>query len=168
MFRRLNFLLPNAKLAQQVVNELSSLGVKDNHIHTYAKHNTPIASLNPATENQVNDEAQKIENIFWNGNLIMFFIFLIIMLVAIASQQYILAILSISVMIISFAAGYFFVRHIPHTHPGEFKGAVSHNELLMMVDVADEKAGFIENTIHRHHPAAVECASSWTLKNIDI
>lgn len=168
MFRRLNFLLPNAKLAQKVVNELSKLGVKDRNIHTYAKHNLPIASLNPATENQVNDEAQLIENIFWNGNLLMFFIFLLIMLIAITNQQYSLALLSIGVMVISFAAGSFFARHIPHTHLGEFKGALSHNELLMMVDVPDEKVGVIENTIHRHHPAAFECASSWTLKSLDI
>ena len=168
MFRRLNFLLPNAKLAQKVVNELSKLGVKDKNIHTYAKHSLPIASLNPATENQANDEAQAIENIFWNGNLIMFFIFLLIMLVAITYQQYILSLLSIAVMIISFAAGNFFARHIPHTHLSEFKEALNHNELLMMVDVPDEKVGVIENTIHRHHPAAFECSSSWTLKSVDI
>ena len=46
MFRRLNFLLPNAGLAQKVVNELIKLGVNDKNIHTYAKHNLPIGSLN--------------------------------------------------------------------------------------------------------------------------
>jgi len=168
MFRRLNFLLPNARLAQNVANELTMLGVSDKDIHTYAEHNLPIGSLNPATENQVHDEAQKIENIFWKGNLALFFIFLGICLIAFIMQQYSLALLSLGVMIISFAVGYFFVRHIPRVHINEFKHAVSHNELLMMVDIPDDKVGFIENIIHRHHPAAVEGGSSWTLKSVDI
>jgi len=168
MFRRLNFLLPNAQLAQKVVNELSSLGVKSRYIHAYAKQNFPIASLNPATENQVNDEAREIEKIFWNGNLFIFFLFLFVLIVALSTQQFMLALLSLAAMIISFAAGNFFAQHIPHTHFNEFKQALNHNELLLMVDVPDEKVSYIENNIHRHHPAAIECGSSWTLKSVDI
>lgn len=168
MFRRLNFLLPNAQLAQKVVSELSMLGVKEKNIHTYAEHSLPTGSLNLATENQVNDEAQLIEDIFWKGNLSLFFIFLIISVITLGTQQYFLSLMSFGVMILSFMAGNFFVKHIPHTHLSEFKHAVNHNELLMMIDVPDEKAGFIENTIHRHHPSAVEGGSSWTLKGVDI
>ena len=168
MFRRLNFLLPNAQLAQKVVNELSSLGVKNRYIHAYAKQNFPAASLNPATVNQINDEAREIEKIFWNGNLFMFFLFFIILIVAITNQQYMLALLSLAVMILNFAAGNFFAKHIPHTHISEFKEALNHNELLLMVDVPDEKVGYIENKIHRHHPAAIEAGTSWTLKSVDI
>jgi len=168
MFRRLNFLLPNARLAQKVANELTDLGVSDKNIHTYAEHNLSTGSLNPATKNQANDEAQLIEDIFWKGNLTLFFVFLVISIIAITTQQYFLALMSLAVMIISFVRGNFFVKHIPHTHLGEFKRALNHNELLMMADVPDEKAGFIENIIHRHHPAAIEGGSSWTLKGVDI
>jgi hypothetical protein len=168
MFRRLNFLLPNAELAQKVASELDNLGVNQNNIHTYAKRKLPIGSLNPATDNQINNEAQQIENIFWKGNLVLFFIFMLICVAAIAAQQYILALLSLGIMILSFTAGNFFVKHIPHTHFNEFKHATSHNELLMMVDVQDSDVDYIENRIHRHHPAAIEGGSSWTLKGVDI
>lgn len=168
MFRRLNFLLPNASLAQKMVHELTNKGVNDKHIHTYSEHNLPIGSLNPATKNQINDEARQIENTFWSGNLFLFFIFLIIFLAAFSSNEYTLALLSVGVMLVSFTAGYFFTHHIPHTHLSEFKHATSHNELLVMVDVADEKVSFIENLIRRHHPAAIAGGSSWTLRNIDI
>lgn len=168
MFRRLNFLLPNAQLAEKIVNELSKLGVNEKNIHTYAEHNLPTGSLNLATENQANNEAQLIEDIFWKGNLVLFFIFLTVCIIALSTQQYLLSLMSLGVMILSFTAGNFFVKHIPHTHLGEFKHAVNHNELLMMVDVPDEKAGYIENAIHRHHPAAIEGGTSWTLKGIDI
>ena len=168
MFRRLNFLLPNAQLAEKVVNELLNLGVNQKHIHTYAEHNLPTGSLKTATQNQVNDEAQQIENIAWKGNLLLFFIFLVIFIASLAAEQNSLALLSLGVMILSFSAGYFFVKKIPRTHIRNFKHALSHNELLIMVDIPDEKAGDIENRIHRHHPAAFEGGSSWTLKNVDI
>ena len=74
MFRRLNFLLPNAQLAQKVVNELLNLGVSYKNIHTYTEHNLPTAALNPATRNQIDDEAQQIEKIFWKGNRLLYVI----------------------------------------------------------------------------------------------
>ena len=168
MFRRLNFLIPNAQLAQKIMSELSKLGVKENNVHTYAEHNLPTGSLNLATKNQANDEAQLIEDIFWKGNLTLFFVFLVIGVIALTTQQYFLSLMSTGVMILSFTAGVFFVRHIPHTHLSEFKHAVNHNELLMMIDVPNDKAHFVENTIHRHHPSAIEGGSSWTLKGVDI
>jgi len=168
MFRRLNFLLPNAKLAQNIVSELATLGVDEENIYTYAENNIDISALNPATKNQVHDEALHVENMFWKGNLQLFFVFLIICITALFTQQHLLALTSIGIMFISFMGGYFFVKHIPHTHLTSFKHATNHNELLVMVDLPNEKVGFVENLIHRHHPAAIEGGSSWTLKGIDI
>lgn len=168
MFRRLHFLLPNAQLAQKVVHELQRMGVDNTKIHAYAEHDLPLGSLRPVTPNQAHDRAQKLENILWKGNLILFFLFLAIMLIAIAYGNYLVALACIAVMLVSFAAGNFFASHIPRVHMSEFRDAVSHNELLLMVDVPDEKLNQVEQAIHRHHPAAVEGGTSWTLKNIDV
>lgn len=168
MFRRLHFLLPNAKLAQNVVNELLSLGINSQQIHTYAEHNQPIESLRPATENQSHDKAQKIENIIWLGNLILFGVFLSLFIVSIISSYYLFSLACLGVMLISFASGNFFARHIPHVHFNQFKDALSHNELLMMIDIPDDKVDEIESSIHRHHPAAIEGGSSWMIKSADI
>lgn len=168
MLRRLNFLLPNAELAQKVVHELTNMGVSNKNIHTYAEHNWPIGSLNPATKNQTNDKAQHLENTLWKNNLVLFFLFLSISLIAFITQHFLIAFFSIGVMLISFTAGYFFTTHIPHTHLGKFKHALSHNELLVMVDVPNKKLGIVEDKIHRHHPAAFECGSSWAIKGADI
>ncbi len=62
MLRPLNFLLPNARLAQHVVNELIGLGINNRNSHTCAEHQLPTGSLNPATENQIKDNAQRLEN----------------------------------------------------------------------------------------------------------
>lgn len=168
MFRRLNFLLPNAKLAQNVANELLSLGVTSDHIHTYAKHDQPIGGLRPATPNQSSDKAQHIEDKFWFANLAAFGVFLVLFLGFFISANYLLSIACLGMMLISFSAGNFFARNIPHIHLNQFKDALSHNELLMMVDVPDERVTDIENKIHRHHPAAVEGGTSWMLKRADI
>ena len=168
MFRRLHFLLPNASLAQSVVNECLSLGVSSQNIHTHAEHDYPIDSLRPATLNQARDRARQLEDYFWVGNLILFAVFTILFISAMLAAYYVLALICVAVMLLSFAAGNFFIRHIPHTHLNQFKDALSHNELLMMIDVPDETAAEIENSIHRHHPAAVEAGSTWTIKHADI
>lgn len=168
MFRRLHFLLPNARLAQDVANELIDLGVNNNHIHTYAEHDLPLESLKPASHNQSHDRAQQIENFLWNGNLIVFAIFLATLIASLVTENYQLSLVCLSVMLVSFALGNFFTQNIPHVHLNQFKDAVSHNELLMMIDVPNEDVGHIEYLIHRHHPAAIDGGSSWTLKNADI
>ena len=168
MFRRLNFLLPNAELAQNVARELLKNDIEGDNIHTYSKQPLLMNQLNPATENQIHNKAQKIEDFFWTGNLILFFVFLNICILAIISSHYLLALICLGIMILSFTIGYFFSRHIPHTHINNFKHALSHNELLMMVDLPNEKVGFIEKIVHQHHPAVIEGGSSWTLKGVDI
>lgn len=168
MFRRLNFLLPNAALAQNVVNELTSMGVSGKNIHTYAEHNQPIESLLPATKNQQLDRAMEMENIAWKGNLLIFFVCFSLLIITLFTSHYLIALACLGLMIVSFSLGNFFAQYIPHVHLNEFKNAVSHNELLVMVDVADDRVSDIENNIHRHHPAAVAGGSSWTLKGVDI
>jgi len=168
MFRRLHFLLPNVKLAQKVVDELSALGVSHKQIHTVADEGNDIGSLPPATPNQRRDKTKRIENIAWSGNLLLFFSTLVVFVAAVAYGNYILAILCIAVMLVSFSLGSFFIHHMPRVHVDQFKHALSHRELLLMVDVPDTQAYNIENNIHRHHPAAYEGGSTWTLKSADI
>jgi len=151
-----------------MVNELISLGVENKNIHTYAEHDLPLESLQPATENQIKGKAQHLETLFWNGNLILFFVVLIAFIASMAMGEYLVALVCSAVMILSFAAGNYYARNIPHTNPDMFKDALSHNEMLMMVDLPDEKVGEVEMKIHRHHPAAIEAGSSWTLRGVDI
>ena len=168
MFRRLNFLLPDIDHAKNVVNELHELGVKDKQIHTLYRHDSPAASLYPASKNLRGDKAEQLENKLWNGNLVFFFIFLVLFIATLITENYLFAIGCLGLMIISFAVGNFFARHIPHVHLNQFKNALSHNELLLMVDIPDSQLGNIEDNIHRHHPYAIDGGSSWMLKGVDI
>lgn len=168
MFRRLNFLLPNAKSAQAIVNELMDMGINEKQIHAYAEHGLSTEALPLASSNQVNDRASQLEDLFWRGNLLLFCLCLAIFFMTLLNANYLIALACLGVMIVSFALGNFFASHIPHVHLNQLKDALSHNELLLMVDVSDEKLMAVEYKIHRHHPDAVEAGSSWTLKGVDI
>ncbi len=168
MYRRLNYLLPDIAHAQQVVNHLNKLGIDFNDIHAFSKEPISEGVLPTASENQKMDRASAVENLFWTGNLIFFFLCFAVLFAAIVEGQLITGIISLTLMIISFAIGNFFASYIPHVHLSEFKHALSHNELLLTVDVADDKLDMVENEIHRHHPEAIEAGSSWTLKGVDI
>jgi len=168
MFRRLHYLLPNQQLAEAVVKELNDLGIKNKQIHAYAEHNMPVGKLPPVTKNQAHDKTLQLENLFWKGNLVLFFILFVACIASLITASYILALISATLMLVSFSIGNFFARHIPHIHLYQFAHALNHNELLLMIDVNDEKLAMVEKNIHRHHPAAVEGGSCWTIKGMNI
>ena len=168
MFRRLHYLLPNQQLAQVVVEELNSMGIKNKQIHAYAEHKMPIGALPPVTKNQAHDKTLQLENLFWKGNLILFFVLFAACIYSIVIASYLSALICAALMLVSFSIGNFFAKHVPHVHLYQFAHALNHNELLLMVDVDDEKIAMVEKNIHRHHPAAVEGGSCWTIKGMNI
>ena len=168
MFRRLHFLLPNQQLAKAVVEELNTLGINNKHIHAYSEHNLPIGELPPVSKNQAHDKTLQLENVLWKGNLIFFFVILAVCLVSIAGANYTLALICAALMLVSFSIGNYFARYIPHVHLYQFADALSHNELILMVDVDDKKLEMVEKNIHKHHPAVVEGGSCWTVKGMNI
>jgi len=168
MFRRLHFLLPNQQLAKAVVEELNDLGINNQQIHAYAEHNMPVSKLPSVTKNQAHDKTLQVENLLWKGNLILFFLLLTVCIVSLVIVNYTLALICASLMLVSFVIGNFFAQHIPHVHLYQFADALSHNELMLMVDVDDEKLEIVERNIHRHHPAVVEGGSCWTVKGMNI
>ncbi len=168
MFRRLNYLLPSARSAQTIVNELLDMGINEKQIHAYAEHGLSTQALPLASKNMAEDRASKLEKIFWRGNLVLFFICMTIFIMTLLTANYLIALACLGVMIVSFSAGNFFASHIPQVHLSQLKDALSHNELLLMVDVPDEKVTAVEYKVHRYHPDAIEAGSSWALKGVDI
>lgn len=164
MFRQLHFLLPNIKEAKSVVNELHSLGINDNDIQTCSNDEIPAGALPHVSDNKHSDRYERIESLSWNGNLILFFIALAVLIIAAFNSQFMLAIVCVIIMLMTFVAGHFYSTHIPHTHLNNFKHALSHHELLLSVNVPDERLFEVENSIHRHHPSVIEGGSSWAIK----
>ena len=46
-------------------------------------------------------------------------------------------------------------------HLDEFRDAMAHGEILLMVDVPEQQVADIENLVHHHHPEATVGGVSW-------
>ncbi len=161
MYRRLYFLVPGRSHALSILRDLSLQGINPEHIHTLADPRTRTDGLPGATTRQKNDTGNKLEKVLWNGNLISFtlafgsFIFL---LMTRNLNGWLL--LPTSVMAVNFIAGLKFSNR-PSLHLGEFRDALAHGEILLLVDVPEYRVNDIERSVHRHHPEAAIGGVGW-------
>ena len=154
MDRRLYFLIPDRQHALAVVDELVEHGIKQEQMHTLADKRTRLDGLPRASLGQKNDSTQRAEKIFWNANLACFalaLISLIVLPVLYGLGWWLL--IPVAVMVVNFMIGLHFTNQ-PNTHLGEFRDALAHGEILLMVDVPESKVTEVENDIQQHHPEA--------------
>ncbi len=155
MDRRLYFLLPDANHALAVVNELAHTGVEPERIHALADSRVALGELPPASVRQIHDAGRRIETFLWDGNLVVFGLALGVLLTALVSGNLSgWLLVPLGIMLATFLAGLRFTR-LPNTHLDEFRDALAHGEILLMVDVAETRVADIENRVHRHPEAAV-------------
>jgi hypothetical protein len=162
MLRRLYFLFPDEPHAQRVVDELLSLGIPERRIHAIAE-GVELKTLPPATQRQKNDIAFRIESFLWSTNLVIFAIALLVLVYALVTGDFFWGISSLAIMIISFIAGEQFAVHVPDVHLTEFTHALSHGEILLMIDVSASRVPKIEKHIHQKYPDAYGGGVSWTV-----
>jgi hypothetical protein len=67
-------------------------------------------------------------------------------------------------MAATFALGEWFIDHVPNIYLTEFRDALAHGEILLMVDVPAWRVKEIEDHIHSHHPEAAVGGVGWTLE----
>lgn len=162
MDRRLYFLIPDRQHALAVVDELLEHGIKRKHMYTLADKRTRLDGLPDASLRQKNDAAQRVEKIFWNANLACFalaLISLIVLPVLYGLGWWLL--IPVAVMVANFMIGLHF-SNLPNTHLGEFRDALAHGEILLMVDVPESQVAEVENDIHHHHPEATVGGVGWS------
>jgi len=161
MNRRLYFLIPDRAHALSVVDELAREGVSTGNIHTLGDRGTQLDGLPTASLRQTNDAAGHLEDFLWNANLLSFVVALGIFIVLLVTTGWNLWLLvPAAIMMANFLAGLRFTR-LPNTHLDEFRDALAHGEILLMVDVTEERVADIENLVHRHHPEATVGGVSW-------
>jgi hypothetical protein len=160
MNRRLYFLIPDKSHALSVVLELSSHGVDLDHIHTLANKKVRLQGL-PNAEHQNRDLGHRIEDLLWKGNLAMFCLALVSLLILpliIGLTAWLL--LPVGIMLATFIGGLLFSR-VPNTHLDEFRDALAHGKILLMADVPQKSVADIENRVHHHHPEATVGGVGW-------
>ncbi len=162
MLRRLFFLFPDEGHAQRVVNQLVFLNVSERNIHAIT-HGVALKNLPEATERQKNDTAFRVESFLWKANLLLFVVSLMTFFVALVMAEFYWTLIALLIMTVTFFAGEHFVVHVPDVHLSEFTDALSHGEVLLMVDVPADRVAEIENMIHHRNPEAVVGGVSWTV-----
>ena len=163
MLRRLFFLFPDELHAQRVVNQLVSLDIPKRRIHAIAR-SVELKTLPQATQRQKKDTAFRIERFLWSANLVVFTLALAVLVIALVAGEFNWAMISLSIMAVTFIAGEQFVVHVPSVHLTEFTDALSHGEVLLMIDIPSNRVVEIEDFVHHKYPEAAVGGVSWSME----
>ncbi len=167
-YRRLYFLFPTAGHAQRVTQELVQAGVDTEHIHAVAREGVDLSSLPRATVRQREDTAGRIEAVAWNTNLALFAVAAVALLAAFFTSSVWLGLGALAVMCATFLGGAWFAVRVPDVHLSEFRDALAHGEIVLMVDVAAKRVAEIETLVHRLHPEAGVGGVGWSIEGLGI
>jgi len=160
MNQRLYFLLPDRKHALAVVNELIAQGISRQQMHALAGKGQSSTGLPDVNHHQRNNYAGQLEFWSWRVNLLVFFSAAAVLAIMAWAQAGLWVLLPLLVMLASFVLGERFT-HLPNVHLQEFRDALRHGEILLMIDIPRERVGEVEQRVHAHHPEAVPGGSSW-------
>lgn len=165
MQRRLYFLFPNESHAQDAIDHLQSdtaLNASDIHVITDFE---PRILKHPHSRRGIDEEA-RVETRLWNMNLVLFFLALFAFVIALVFNAAFVAGIAVVVMFATFIGGVMFTRRIPSAHRFQFREALAHGEILLMLDVPLNRVREVEHFVHTHYPDAVTGGVGWHLRPI--
>lgn len=169
MNRRLYFKFPSKAEAQAAVEELSMReSVAIANMHAPAKQGVDLVGLPDATRRQRRDLPARLAWWLWEGDLLVFFVVLLGLIIALNFGFMLWAGVAILVMAVTFIGGAFYAMFIPEVSLTEFCDTLAHGEVLLMVDVPQNKVTAIERCIGQHHHSGVAGGSSWTINMFGI
>lgn len=167
MFLRLYFLLPDEITTDTVVDDLAQTGIDMRNLHAHVKH-VGSSELPAATRWQKMDLAQSLENVIWRSDLVVFFIALMVFLTVLVMGSLYWSLAALALMLVTFLTGNWFAEFMPKVHLREFEHALSHGEVLLMVDVLKKDVAEVEERVRHYHPSAIPAGSSWTIHSLGI
>ena len=94
----------------------------------------------------------------------MFALALIALVIALVAGEFNWAMISLAIMAVTFILGEQFVVHVPAVHLTEFTDALSHGEILLMIDVPSNRVVEIEDFVHHKYPEAAVGGVSWSME----
>lgn len=168
MLRRLYFVLPDQEQVRRLAEDLEQLGVRRTRLHAVARYGVDLSGLPAATPRQRRDTGWKLEWRLWTANLALFSVALAGLIAALATGATLWAVLALAVMIVCFVAGALFALYVPDTHLDEFRNALAHGEIPLLVDVPKTQVAQIERHVSRRHPEATPGGSGWTIEGLGI
>lgn len=168
MNRRLYLLFPDVGHAKRVVDDLIIYGIRRSNIHSIARNDIDISALPPSSVFHKNNYTYKIEHFLWTGNLIFFFVSLLVFLYLLITSPSVYALIPLVFMLVCYYSGKYYATKIPHAHLSESRSALEHHEILLLVDVPQSRVWEIEQIIQQHHPEAVVSGVGWSMTSLQI
>lgn len=168
LYRRLYFLFPTVDHARRVTDELAQCGVDEQRIHTVARDGVDLGALPKATGRQRQDAAGRIQSVGWNANLVLFAVAALVLLVSFFVASAWLAVVALVVMGATFLGGAWFALKVPGVRLADFREALAHGEIVLMVDVSPKRVAEIEELVHRRHPEANVGGVGWSIEGLGI
>lgn len=156
--QRLYFLTPDSRITCDIANELSDLGLQQDHIHVAARNHGQLKAmgLKKATLMQTTDTA----NAARRGVMIGIPLGLVIggiaaMVLSLPSQTGNLALvvgMGVFGGLFGLWASTLIGVSVPDAKVKKYQSDIQRGAMLMMVDVADDQEGRVADIIRRHHP----------------
>ena len=161
MKRRLYYLLPDTSHAEKLVEDLSDTAISKQDIHAVVKDNFRLNGIDDVHAATENDQDYFVEWFLWRINLAIFFVALIAFVVILVWSPGLWLILPLVIMIGAFVSGLMFVLRLPNVHLNEFRPALQHGEVLLMIDVPPSDVEKVDHRVHRKHPEVVTGGVCW-------
>jgi hypothetical protein len=153
--KRIYFLVPTIEITHKIVEELQSEGIEEHHIHILAKRDTPLEGLPEAGVSIKTDFLPAVERGIALGGttgLLAGLIGLRFAGFAIAGGP-LLATIVAGATIGSMMAGLAGMNS-GNSRLKKFEAAIEQGELLVLVDIPQERIEAIKNLVKNHHPDA--------------
>ncbi len=163
MKRRLYYLLPDSSDVEKLLNDLEGSVISKQDVHAVAKEELNLNSLDDIQSPTETDRDYFVEWFLWRINLALFFVALIAFVVVLLWHPGIWLILPTVIMIGTFVTGLLFVLRMPNVHLNEFRPALQHGEVLLMIDVPTAEITQVDQLVHRKHPEVVTGGVCWHL-----
>ena len=163
MYRRLYYLFPTATEAEAAFDTLCDARIHPRHIHAIAREGTRLDRLPAATPNQRRGLRERLARWFWDGELGLFAVALVAFVVSLFWGFSWWSAAALVVILVTVVSGGWYAMMIPELSLGEFRHALDHGEVLLLVDVPAWRQAEIEKLIESRHPAALPGGGSWTV-----
>jgi len=159
MRRRIFFMVPTIELCHQVLAELRSVGITDNHTHVVARHGTNLEGIHKATAFQKTELLHGIGLGFLVGGAAGLVGGLLAITFPPAGLQLDSTTLALVAMTLA-GAGFgslvsaLVASDIPNHELEDFQVRIMQGQILIILDVLQEDVDAIVAVIKSHHPEA--------------
>jgi len=156
--RRLYFLIPDRAHALVVVDDLISHGIDIEHMRAVGDRHTRMDGLPGVSTRGAAAATTRLQRLIWNTNTTCFAAALVAtILVPVFTGLSWWLLLPAGAMCVNFMTG-LYLNTASSTELNEFRDALAHGEILLIVDVPETRAARVEQEIQLHHP---EATSRW-------